>query len=79
MSNKKEELKALIDEQIDALSPDDLEAVSGGGVLDILNNIPMYECTSCKRVFKVKEAKLIVNNKCPDCNGTVEFCKVKTS
>ena len=79
MSNKKEELKALIDEQIDALSPDELEAVSGGGIGDFINNMPMYKCTSCNRVFKVKEAHLIIDKKCPDCNGTVGFIMPITS
>ena len=73
--NKRDELKAKIDGQLNELTTEELEQVAGGGLSDILKKIPMYECASCGKVFTNGDSSKLGLRKdtpCPQCGGVLE-------
>ena len=79
--NRRDELKAKIDGQLNELTTEELEQVAGGGLSDILKKIPMYECASCGKIYTKGDSinlGLKKDTPCPQCGGVLEFSLVKT-
>ena len=78
--NRRDELKAKIDGQLNELTTEELEQVAGGGLSDILKKIPMYECASCGKLYTNGDSiklGLKKDTPCPQCGGVLEFSVVK--
>ena len=78
--NRRDELKAKIDGQLNELTTEELEQVAGGGLTDILNKIPRFECASCGKIYTNGESfklGLKKDTPCPQCGGVLEFSVVK--